>query len=61
MQVEEAMKVFDKDRSGSLDFAEFVTMFCEAENFKFKVKILHGLLTLPALTAITMLSSFATR
>ena len=51
-QVEEAMKVFDKDGSGSLDFAEFVVMFCKSEAFKFRVRtaLIHCHFPLLALT-----------
>jgi hypothetical protein len=41
------MKVFDKDGSGSLDFAEMVVMFCKSEAFKFKV-IAAPILCIPA-------------
>ena len=30
------MKVFDYDGTGTLDFSEFVQMFCTSDEFKFK-------------------------
>jgi len=36
-EVAAAMSVYDKDKNGSLDFREYVEMFCISEEFKFKM------------------------
>ena len=36
-EVEDAMVRYDGDSSGTLDFFEYVAMFCQAEEFKFRV------------------------